>query len=330
MWWEVILDALKDTAILFPFLFLMYILIELLEHNTGAGKPNKALTGKWAPALGTALGTVPMCGFSVMAAKLYRNRHITIGTLLAVFIATSDEALLVLLTTPSLMPLEKVYSVLATVGIKLVLGIAVGYAADLIFKRSVPAPLPEPCEHGKIPEEAHECEHEHIHEEEDEHEHGHEQEDMHGHAGEHEHYAACKHTHKSKVYVYLVSPLLHALQVAAFVLLVNLAFGFLFWGLGEENVVNFLQAGKWIQPLVCPLIALIPNCASSVVLTETFALHGIEFGSFIGGLVTNVGLGIVVLFRNKTQIKNALLVLAFLCLFGVAVGYAVNAFALLL
>lgn len=330
MWWEVILDALKDTAILFPFLFVMYILIELLEHNTGAGKPNKALTGKWAPALGTALGTVPMCGFSVMAAKLYRNRHITIGTLLAVFIATSDEALLVLLTTPSLMPLEKVYSVLATVGIKLVLGIAVGYAADLIFKRPAPAPLPAPCEHGKIPEEAHECEHEHMHEEEDGHEHGHEHEEMHEHAGEHEHYAACKHTHKSKVHVYLVSPLLHALQVAAFVLLVNLAFGYLFWGLGEENVVNFLQAGKWIQPLVCPLIALIPNCASSVVLTETFALHGIEFGSFIGGLVTNVGLGAVVLFRNKTHIKNAALILVFLYLFGVAVGYAVNAFALLL
>ena len=332
MWWEVILDALKDTAILFPFLFLMYILIEVMEHNTGAGRPNRALTGKFAPMLGGALGTVPMCGFSVMAAKLYRNRHITIGTLLAVFIATSDEALLVLLTTPTLLPLDKVYSILALVGSKLVLAIAVGYLTDLIFKRrNTVQPLPEPCEHGKIPEEE-----EHVHEEEHEHEHMHaeegegEHDHEHEHAHEHEHYAACKHTHKSKVNVYLVSPLLHALQVAAFVLLVNLAFGYLFFGLGKDNVIAFLQAGKWIQPLVCCLIGLIPNCASSVILAETFAVGGIEFGSMMAGLVTNVGMGLLVLFRGREHIKRAALILVFLYIFGVAIGYAVNAVALLI
>lgn len=330
MWWEVILDALKDTAILFPFLFLMYIVIELLEHNTGAGKPNRALAGKCAPILGSALGTVPMCGFSVMAAKLYRNRHITLGTLLAVFIATSDEALLVLLTTPVLMPLDKVYSVLAMVGVKFVLGFAAGYLVDVIFTRSKAVePLPAPCEHGEIPEEEHE-EHMHEHEHEEEHEGEHVHEDAHGHSRAHEHYDACKHVDKSRVNVYLVSPLLHALQVAAFVLLVNLAFGYLFFALGEENVVAFLRAGKWIQPLVCSLIGLVPNCASSVVLAETFAVGGIEFGSCMAGLVTNAGLGILVLFRNKKEVKNAALIALFMYLFGVAVGYAANAFALLL
>ena len=323
MWWEVILDALKDTAILFPFLFLMYILIEVMEHNTGAGKPNRALTGKFAPVLGSALGTVPMCGFSVMASKLYRNRHITIGTLLAVFIATSDEGLLVLLTTPTLMPLDKIYSVLALVGIKLILAITVGYLADLTLKKhSAVQPLPAPCEHGKIPEEA-----DHTHEHEDD---AHMHEEEHEHTAEHEHYAACKHTHKSRVNVYLVSPLLHALQVAAFVLLVNLAFGYLFFALGKENVIAFLKAGKWIQPLVCSLVGLIPNCASSVVLAETFAIGGIEFGSCMAGLVTNVGLGLLVLFRGKQHIKQASIILVFLYVFGVAVGYAVNALALLL
>lgn len=332
MWWEVILDALKDTAILFPFLFLMYILIELLEHKTSAGKPNRALAGKCAPILGSALGTVPMCGFSVMAAKLYRNRHITLGTLLAVFIATSDEALLVLITTPVLMPLDKVYSVLAMAGVKFVLGFAVGYLVDVIFTRSKAVqPLPAPCEHGEIPEEEHE-EHmnEHEHEKEHEHESEHVHEDAHEHSHAHEHYDACKHVHKSKVNVYFVSPLLHALQVAAFVLLVNLAFGYLFFALGEDNVVAFLRAGKWIQPLVCSLIGLIPNCASSVVLAETFAVGGIEFGSCMAGLVTNAGLGILVLFRGKKELKNAALIALFMYLFGVAVGYAVNAFALLL
>ncbi|MDE6676122.1 MAG: arsenic efflux protein [Clostridia bacterium] len=314
MWWEVILDALKDTAILFPFLFLMYVLIELLEHRTQVGKPNRALSGKCAPVLGSALGTVPMCGFSVMAAKLYRNRHITLGTLLAVFIATSDEALLVLITTPALMPLDKVYSVLALAGVKFVLGFAAGYLVDLLLtKHKTVQPLPAPCEHGEIPEEEHEHEHEHEHH--DEHEH------------EHEHYNACKHVHKSKVNVYLVSPLLHALQVAAFVLLVNLAFGYLFFALGEENVVAFLRAGKWIQPLVCSLIGLVPNCASSVILAETFAVGGIEFGSCMAGLITNAGLGILVLFKGKKEIKNASPIALFMYVFGVAVGYAVNAVA---
>lgn len=343
MWWEVILDALKDTAILFPFLFLMYILIELLEHNTGAGKPNRALAGKWAPALGGALGTVPMCGFSVMAAKLYNNRHITIGTLLAVFIATSDEALLVLLTTPALLPLDKVYSILAAVGIKLVLAVSVGYAADLLLKRPVSVqPLPAPCAQGRIPEEGtecghghmhgeesgSECTHGHMHEEGDEHERMHEEEDESGCT--HDHYAACKHKHKGNVHVYLVSPLLHALEVAAFVLLVNLAFGYLYFALGEENVVAFLQAGKWIQPLVCCLVGLVPNCASSVILAETFAVGGIAFGSCMAGLVTNAGLGVLALFKGRRNVKNATLILVFMYLFGVAAGYAINALALLL
>ncbi len=325
MWYEVILDALKDTAILFPFLFLMYVLIEVLEHNTQAGKPHRALTGKYAPLVGSALGTLPMCGFSVMAAKLYHNKHVTLGTLIAVFIATSDEALLVLLTTPALLPLNKLFSVLATAGIKFVLGFAAGYSIDLIFKRRSVQPLPAPCEHGEIPEED---EHAHMHESENEGENSVACDEEHVH--EHEHYAACKHTHKQKLIVYLVSPLLHALEVAGFVLLVNLAFGFLFFALGEENVVAFLQAGKWIQPLVCSLVGLIPNCASSVILAETFAVNGIEFGSCLAGLISNAGLGTLALFHGKKGNKNALFILLFLYLFGVAIGYVVNAIALLL
>ena len=321
MWWEVILDALKDTAILFPFLFLMYIVIEALEHNTGVSKPRRALTGKCAPLVGTALGIVPMCGFSVMAAKLYSHRYITVGTLLSVFIATSDEAFLVLLTTPVLPPLDKVVSILAMLGVKIAVGVAAGYLADLVanrFKNSVLEPIEQLEEHaGHVREERAE---EHVHEEHEERE-GHE---------EHEHFSACEHAHESKVQLYFVSPLLHALQVAAFVLLVNLAFGYLFWGMGKENVVNFLRAGKWIQPLVCSLVGLVPNCASSVVLAETYAVGGIEFGSCLAGLVTNAGLGVLTLFGGRKNSRNALVIMTVQFFIGVAVGYAVNAIALLI
>ena len=144
MWWEVILDALKDTAILFPFLFLMYVIIELTEHNTRMGKPNRALSGRCAPLLGSATGLVPMCGFSVMAAKLYRHRLITPDTLFAVLLASSDEALLVMLASPALGWAQKAIAVPLLLASKFIIGVAAGYAVDWLFRtrREVNA-LPE-------------------------------------------------------------------------------------------------------------------------------------------------------------------------------------------
>lgn len=319
MWYEVILDALKDTAILFPFLFLMYVLVEVVEHNTKVGKPNRALTGKCAPLIGAVSGLVPMCGFSVMAAKLYRHRHLTLGTLLAVLITTSDEAFLVLLTSPAggFGWGDMALSVLAMAGIKLFLGISIGYLADFISNRkSAPAlrALPECTGHA--------------HEEEDGHEERDHEHDCEGHA--HEEFSACEHHREGKVVLYLVSPLLHALKVAAFILLINLAFGYLYFALGEDNVVAFLQAGYWYQPLVCCLIGLVPNCASSVILAETYAMGGIAFGSCLAGLVTNTGLGCLALLRGKAENKRALFIVLFLLGLGIAVGYAVNGIALCL
>lgn len=319
MWYEVILDALKDTAILFPFLFLMYVLVEVVEHNTKVGKPNRALTGKCAPLIGAVSGLVPMCGFSVMAAKLYRHRHLTLGTLLAVLITTSDEAFLVLLTSPAggFGWGDMALSVLAMAGIKLFLGISVGYFADFISNRkSAPVlrALPECTGHA--------------HEEEDGHEERDHEHDCEGHA--HEEFSACEHHREGKVVLYLVSPLLHALKVAAFILLINLAFGYLYFALGEDNVVAFLQAGYWYQPLVCCLIGLVPNCASSVILAETYAMGGIAFGSCLAGLVTNTGLGCLALLRGKAENKRALFIVLFLLGLGIAVGYAVNGIALCL
>ncbi len=320
--WDVVLDAFLDTLILLPFLFLLYILIELLEHKTQVGKPNGALSGKFAPLLGSVTGLVPMCGFSVMAAKLYRHRHITIGTLLAVFIATSDEAFIVLVLSELSVP-DKIYSVLALCGLKIFFGAAVGYMLDAISAKRKPALSPIP--------EFHDAEHGH------EHEHGHHRERAHEEdtpceAGE---FTVCEHKHgkKEAFSLYLVAPLLHALKIAAFILVCNLAFGFLFFGIGngnseagEEKVIDFLQgAGYWYQPLLCCLVGFIPNCASSVVLTETFAVGGIAFGSCLAGLIVNAGLGYLVLLRDVKKWKESLLIVGVMLLVGIAAGYAVNA-----
>lgn len=313
--WDVALDALLDTLKLFPFLFLLYILIELMEHNTKVGKPSRALAGKWAPALGAATGLLPMCGFSVMAAKLYEHRHVTIGTLAAVFIATSDEGLLVLLLSDGMAWDLKLYSLLAMIGCKLLLGIAAGYLLDALFKRRT-APLPEQ-------------DHVHTHDDHDEKWHTHARDEGHE---DHDHgdcacdeLTACEHKKEGTLRLYFLSPLLHALEVAGFVLIVNLAFGYLFYALGEENVIAFLQgAGYWAQPVLCTLVGAIPNCASSVVLAQVYALGGISFGGLLAGLTVNAGLGYLALFKRGSW-KKGLLIFFGMLLFSVAVGYIAGA-----
>lgn len=129
---DVILDTLLDVVKLLPFLFLTYLAMEYLEHKTG----DKAellvkQAGRFGPVIGGVLGIVPQCGFSVAAANLYSNRMITAGTLIAVFISTSDEAIPVLLANP-----QSVGKILPLVGAKLVLAAVAGLVIDFsgIFK----------------------------------------------------------------------------------------------------------------------------------------------------------------------------------------------------
>ena len=126
--WHVIEHALLDTLKIFPFLFLIYVLIELLENKTSFTKNQKVLQGPLAPLIGTATGLIPQCGFSVMAARLYEKGLIKTGTVLAVFLATSDEALIILLaditSAPAVMPL---------VAIKFLVAIGVGYLFNFLW-----------------------------------------------------------------------------------------------------------------------------------------------------------------------------------------------------
>ena len=324
---DVVLDALLDTLKMLPFLFVLYVLIELLEHRTRVGAPSRALSGRAAPLIGGATGLIPLCGFSVMAGKLFERGLITLGTLLAVFIATNDEALLVL-ALAELSWQRKLLSIGVILIVKLVLAAAAGYLADFLFRRKAQplSPLPAPAH-----EHAHAHEHDHAHDNEHahDHEHAHEHHD-HGHGHDREEFHVCEHKHEGALTLYFLSPLLHALQVAAAILVVNFAFGTLFYLVGEERVVGFLEgAGYWFQPLVAVLVGLVPNCASSVVLAETYAVGGLTLASCLAGLVTNTGLGILVLFQNAKAWKRNLAVLGALTALGIAVGYAGNALMLL-
>ena len=280
---EVFLDGLLDSLKVFPFLFLMYAVIEFLEHRTKITRQENLLRGGIAPLLGAATGIVPQCGFSVMAAKLYDKKLIRTGTVLAVFLATSDEALIILLSEGT-----RAFAVMPIIAIKFVFAAAVGYAVNGLLRREKLCDLEE-------------------------------DEEVHG--------TACgqDHEHDSRIKRYLVHPLLHSLEIFVYILIVNIAFGLLLYWVGEDTLSETLQSGYWFQPLVAAAIGLIPNCASSVVITQTYILGGLSFGGCIAGLCANAGLGFVILFKNTRQWKRNLLLVLVLFGLSMAIGYIVSA-----
>ena len=146
---DVILDSLIDTLKLIPFLFLTYLAMEYLEHRTGEkaqGLIRKA--GRLGPVLGGVLGIVPQCGFSTAASNLYAGRVISLGTLMAIYLSTSDEMLPILISAKA--PIGIILKVLI---VKVAIGAAVGLLIDITMKR-------------KQEEDNHIhdiCEHEHCH-----------------------------------------------------------------------------------------------------------------------------------------------------------------------
>ena len=127
--WEFFEHALLDTLKVLPFIFAVYVIIEFVEGRIASTGKKSLLAGKYAPFLGAATGLIPQCGFSVMAAKLYDKKMITTGTLIAVFLATSDEAVVLLITSG-----EKIGFIIPLLAIKLLFGGFVGFAVNAFMK----------------------------------------------------------------------------------------------------------------------------------------------------------------------------------------------------
>ena len=278
---EILSHTLLDTLKLIPFLFLAYLLMEFLEHKSGsAAEAQLKRSGKIGPLLGSALGILPQCGFSVAAAGLYTGRVITTGTLVAVFLATSDEMLPILVSEGA--PLPLIFKIL---GIKLLIGIAAGFLIDLVErvihrKRSI---VTEP----RIEEL---CEREHCR------------------CGEH----------------FALSAVRHTLHVTLFVLLFTFLLNLLLHGIGEDKLGTLLTATPVVGNLVAALVGLIPNCASSVVLTEMYLSGILSAGAMLSGLLVNAGIGLAVLFRNNRPVRDSFRILALLFGIGTLTGILID------
>ena len=132
MIFDAVWDAFLDTVKTVPFLWIAFLILEALEHYSN-NLVNRALgkMGKAGPVAGALLGCIPQCGFSVTAANLYSGGVITLGTLLAVFLSTSDEAILVLLSHPG-----SGSTILKLLAGKLLIGIAAGLVIDFLFRKT--------------------------------------------------------------------------------------------------------------------------------------------------------------------------------------------------
>ena len=129
---EIILDTLLDSLKIIPFLFIAFLIIELIEHKlTNKNKEIITKSKKIGPIIGSLLGVIPQCGFSVMATNLYITRIITLGTLISIYLSTSDEMLIIMLSKK-----VEITLILKILLIKIFFGIIYGVIIDKIINKN--------------------------------------------------------------------------------------------------------------------------------------------------------------------------------------------------
>lgn len=276
---EVLEHTILDSIKLLPFLFITYMLMELIEHKAGE-KTEKIIkkSGKFGPVIGALLGIVPQCGFSAIAANFYAARIITRGTLIAIFLSTSDEMLPILISEGAELGL-----ILQILTIKVVIGMAIGIIIDIFNKNN---------NNKNKTEEIHKiCEHEHCNCEEE------------GVVK-----SSIKHTAQIFIYIFIIT------------LIINAIIHFI----GEDNIANFIINIPVIGTLIAGLIGVIPNCASSIILTELYLEGIITLGPMIAGLLVNSGVGILILFKVNKNKKENLTILGILYIVGITAGIVLD------
>lgn len=358
---DILLDAGKDTLSLVPFLLVTYLALEALEHVAG-DRVNGAIkrAGAAGPVVGSLLGMVPQCGFSAMAATLYAGRVVTLGTLVAVFLSTSDEMLPLLLAEQ--VPVQTMAMLLAS---KALIALVTGFIVDAAvrgLRRNVRAhaairrtvlgtavnPAHANCAHddhtgGDIIDEVAEagvsadhihelCERDHCGCDEDEDEHGHGHGHEHGHEGDHAHERDCAcghehgHSHEGAPLLSIIrSAISHTVQVSVFIFLVTLILVAVLETFGESTIEQFLRGNETLAVLGSALVGLIPNCSASVVITQLYLEGALQLAPMLAGTLISAGVGYLVLFRTNRSARENALFLAMMYVIGAGWGLVLSA-----
>lgn len=358
---DILLDAGKDTLSLVPFLLVTYLALEALEHVAG-DRVNGAVkrAGAAGPVVGSLLGMVPQCGFSAMAATLYAGRVVTLGTLVAVFLSTSDEMLPLLLAEQ--VPVQTMAMLLAS---KALIALVTGFIVDAAvrgLRRNVRAhaairrtvlgtavnPAHANCAHddhtgGDIIDEVAEagvsadhihelCERDHCGCDEDEDERGHGHGHEHGHEGDYAHERGCacghehSHSHEGAPLLSIIrSAISHTVQVSVFIFLVTLILVAVLETFGESTIEQFLRGNETLAVLGSALVGLIPNCSASVVITQLYLEGALQLAPMLAGTLISAGVGYLVLFRTNRSARENALFLAMMYVIGAGWGLVLSA-----
>ena len=273
---DVIKDGLFDTLKILPYLLITFILLEFIEHKLShKNKEMLSKNKKYGPFIGSVLGALPQCGFSSMASELFSSRVITIGTIVAVYLSTSDEMLPIMLSEN-----VNILLLLKIIGFKVIIGMIIGVIIDLIIKTK---------------EESN-----HIHD-------------------------LCEEEHcKCEKDGIILSSIKHTLKIGLFILIANLLINIIIFKVGEDNISKILLNKNIFTYFLASLVGLIPNCASSVIMTELYLSKLITTGTLLSGLLTGSGIGILILFKTNKNLKENLLILSIIYFTGIIIGMLVD------
>lgn len=303
--YEIFMDALVDTAKMMPLLLIIYIGIELAEYKFG----NKIImlvqkAGLAGPAVGALAGSLPQCGISVVATALYTQRLATIGTLIAVYLSTSDEAIPIILSQP-----DKAWLIAPLLLTKIFIALVAGYALDLFFRKSNQNTLAHIRAYTRGEDDVH-----------------------HHHETVMDERACCGHSTSklSKKFdpkEIFLHPVVHTIKIFVFIFIISFLINAAVFHLGAATFGRLFLGHGFLQPFIAALLGLIPNCAASVAITELYLKGAITYGSLIAGLCASAGLGILVLFREEKQKKEMFKVLGLLFGISVLVGSLIELFS---
>jgi len=275
---DYLLDALIDSAKMLPFLFAIYLLIEFLEHRLGSRFPSLlGKTAKAGPLAGGFVGAIPQCGLAAASASLYCGNVITLGTLIAVFLSSSDEMLPIMIS--SAVPVLRILKIL---GVKIAIAIASGYLVDLAVRSFRTT-----------------------------------DEDARRQAEQ----AFAGFEHHGNLFV---CALRRTLEIFIYVFVFSLILNIIMGTVGEERIASILGSVPVIGELAAGLVGLIPNCASSVMITELYLDGIIGSGPLFAGLLVNAGVGTMVLIRSGKSMKKSFAAIGLLYVLGVVWGILIS------
>lgn len=295
---DVVIDALKDTVELIPFLFATYVVISLLDLFA-SDKTTAAIqrAGHAGPLIGGVLGVVPQCGFSAMGASLYADRIVSLGTFVAVILSTSDEML------PLLLAEHVEVGLLARILVtKAVLGVILGFAIDLVLRAVLGRTSLAGVDESDAGEE--------------------QDEDVEFDPSAYSCDCGCGEplTRGQTAWWVVVNSAYRTFQVVVFIFVVSVLLNALIALVGEDALASFLSGNAVVATLVSGLVGLVPNCAASVVLTQLYIDGVLGFAPMIAGTLVAGGAGYLVLFRMNGNMRENAAIVGIVYVLGVCVG----------